>query len=777
MALLALTVEGFGFETVRQGYEAAVAHVGHHVAEGHAVWAAYLAWEDELQSSMEATDQSEEEIAAQSNRVRALYSRALHAPLEGLELLWQQYEEWEVDDRKKTGLEKRKAAGVAGRNARRPWEKKVAALSEAGQDQNAELYGHLCDYLSFEEQQLGGKKEKGKRDPSSGTSLLHRGLAVFGALPKLWLRAASFVSKWAKAEARPEWASSMLRHCPWSGAVVATAARFLFASDVAGARTALEQSLQSGLLASADDYHAVHCVLTDLAGEQAAPEAHLQLLDKYFGDRPDLKSDVLEWQAAVALRAGRVDEYYQLWDKALRAWGGTSWDAWSRCLGSCPLGSELQVARCRTLFKQAVHAVLDNPGAAFEAWRKWERVWGTPETQLEAMCAMERRGRAVAALRAQWQQKEAGNAPTMAATSVAASAAAVPAAASAAGGDKTRRTLFVKNLLFEASEEQLREQFAPFGEVADVRLVRDAAGASKGFGFVEFASVDACGAALVMDGKELQGRRLVVMPSVSGAGDSGMAPQHTLYVSNLPYEAQQEDVAAAFAAAGATAVNPIRAIRMLKDSEGKGKGGAFVDFTKNIGPEVLKLDSVLKVRGRAMRIEFAKSKAKPRVRGEGGEDGERGEEEREAKEPENKRAKKEEAGEEQQPYDDSKTLFVGSLAPDATEEAVAAAFEGVVRVRLVRNKDGSHRGRAYVDFASVEARDAALQRGEARVGTTAATVSQPKPRDKGRSLKVPQPHPAPAGPSPMGRPTVLLPPSLARLRQKQQVKTVVKKPD
>lgn len=46
--------------------------------------------------------------------------------------------------------------------------------------------------------------------------------------------------------------------------------------------------------------------------------------------------------------------------------------------------------------------------------------------------------------------------------------------------------IFVGNLDFETTEEQLQNLFIPFGEVASVKIVMDKfSGRSKGFAFVE----------------------------------------------------------------------------------------------------------------------------------------------------------------------------------------------------------------------------------------------------------------------------------------------------
>ena len=72
--------------------------------------------------------------------------------------------------------------------------------------------------------------------------------------------------------------------------------------------------------------------------------------------------------------------------------------------------------------------------------------------------------------------------------------------------------LYVGNLNFDTTDEELENAFSEFGEIVSTLVVRDrASGRSKGFGFVEFAQeADAQKARESMDGKELSGRALRV---------------------------------------------------------------------------------------------------------------------------------------------------------------------------------------------------------------------------------------------------------------------------
>ncbi|MFC1676327.1 RNA recognition motif domain-containing protein [Planctomycetota bacterium] len=72
--------------------------------------------------------------------------------------------------------------------------------------------------------------------------------------------------------------------------------------------------------------------------------------------------------------------------------------------------------------------------------------------------------------------------------------------------------IYVGNLLFDVSEEDLREAFKQFGEITEIRLIMDKfSGKSKGFGFIEMPSKDEAEKAIEeMNGKEINGRALNV---------------------------------------------------------------------------------------------------------------------------------------------------------------------------------------------------------------------------------------------------------------------------
>ena len=72
--------------------------------------------------------------------------------------------------------------------------------------------------------------------------------------------------------------------------------------------------------------------------------------------------------------------------------------------------------------------------------------------------------------------------------------------------------IFVGNLTFTTTEEELAQLFHPYGEIARVRIMTDReTGRSRGFGFVEMPNGSEAQAAIAgLNGTSLGGRPLTV---------------------------------------------------------------------------------------------------------------------------------------------------------------------------------------------------------------------------------------------------------------------------
>jgi len=86
--------------------------------------------------------------------------------------------------------------------------------------------------------------------------------------------------------------------------------------------------------------------------------------------------------------------------------------------------------------------------------------------------------------------------------------------------------IYVGNLSYEVTEEDLRLAFEPFGQIESITIITDKySGSSKGFGFVEMPSKAEAQAAIEgLNGTELKGRTITVneaRPRTENRGSKG----------------------------------------------------------------------------------------------------------------------------------------------------------------------------------------------------------------------------------------------------------------
>ena len=72
--------------------------------------------------------------------------------------------------------------------------------------------------------------------------------------------------------------------------------------------------------------------------------------------------------------------------------------------------------------------------------------------------------------------------------------------------------IYVGNVAYRLSDEDLREAFEAYGTVESARVIKDReTGRSKGFGFVEMPEEEEARAAIdALNGAEIQGRAVIV---------------------------------------------------------------------------------------------------------------------------------------------------------------------------------------------------------------------------------------------------------------------------
>lgn len=73
------------------------------------------------------------------------------------------------------------------------------------------------------------------------------------------------------------------------------------------------------------------------------------------------------------------------------------------------------------------------------------------------------------------------------------------------GNLMANKTLYVGNMSYNSTENDLRNLFEPFGPISEIRVIGD-----KGFAFVEIPDTNAEAAITATNGKEFGGRTLTV---------------------------------------------------------------------------------------------------------------------------------------------------------------------------------------------------------------------------------------------------------------------------
>ncbi len=137
-------------------------------------------------------------------------------------------------------------------------------------------------------------------------------------------------------------------------------------------------------------------------------------------------------------------------------------------------------------------------------------------------------------------------------------------------------TLFVKNLSFSTSKQDLERHFGTIGKVRSVVFPgkADDGFANRGYCFVEFHSSTDAAKALSLT--QLDGRTLTIEASrVSKKTASSSKRQSKLIVRNLAFAASQSDVRDLFGTFG-----PLKNVRVPKRYDGRARGFAFVEYER-----------------------------------------------------------------------------------------------------------------------------------------------------------------------------------------------------
>ncbi|CEP09546.1 hypothetical protein [Parasitella parasitica] len=178
-------------------------------------------------------------------------------------------------------------------------------------------------------------------------------------------------------------------------------------------------------------------------------------------------------------------------------------------------------------------------------------------------------------------------------------------------------TVWVGQLSFDATSENIREHFGPCGEISDVRLRLDPnTGRSRGFAHIDFAEMSGKTAAMKLDGTEFMGRTIKVdnaTPATPRGKDTNFGPKtNTVFMANLAHSLNEDNIREAFEKFG-TIVGDIRL--PFNRETGKIRGIAYVEFeTEDQAEAAVKEMNGVSIEGRPIRTDFSGGDDSDRVR-------------------------------------------------------------------------------------------------------------------------------------------------------------------
>ncbi|GAB1203543.1 hypothetical protein APSETT445_002179 [Aspergillus pseudonomiae] len=108
-----------------------------------------------------------------------------------------------------------------------------------------------------------------------------------------------------------------------------------------------------------------------------------------------------------------------------------------------------------------------------------------------------------------------------------------------------KETVFVGNLFYDVTADDLRKQMEKYGIVESVYITFDNRGISKGFGYVQFDAIDSARRAIdAMHMRVYEGRRVVVAFAQNNIDQHrNLRPvSRTIYIGNMPFEMTDRDI-------------------------------------------------------------------------------------------------------------------------------------------------------------------------------------------------------------------------------------------
>ena len=163
-------------------------------------------------------------------------------------------------------------------------------------------------------------------------------------------------------------------------------------------------------------------------------------------------------------------------------------------------------------------------------------------------------------------------------------------------GKNDKRTLFINNLPFDVTKEQIKETFCDFGKILDIRIIYNPhTQKPRGYGYVEFEDENSIDKIINSDKTfEINGRKITVSKSIS-VEKLRNAVKYVLHISNLNFKIKEKDIEELISK-DIDLENDLKKILLCKDDDGKFKGYGFIEFNNKES-----FDKILKLNGKVFK--------------------------------------------------------------------------------------------------------------------------------------------------------------------------------
>lgn len=621
-------------ETTRKVFENAVGEAGLHVSKGSLIWDAYR--ELELAHLSCVKDVESAEWETQAKRVAAIFKRQLSVTLLDMDRTYVEWRVWVEKLPKKDFIDKDYVE----------WNYKQASkYMDDYSDFEEKLLSSedkrsvYLDYIKYE------------RKPEIIISLYERVVADYSLDAELWYEYCMYIFNLKNIQTCAETIERALRNCPWHECLWIFKMQIFeltnrthdeitnVLEEALAATSETEGAYLQLWLSYLEHYRRITNINDKDSVEKlrAAFRKAQEHLTENFGEEGDPTCAILRlWATLEARLLKNIQETRKIWNEyGILKQRGSQASFWLELIElERYYGDEKHV---RKTYQRALTSTKDWAHSIIQSWMMYERQYGTVESMLYCMhiCStycktyerqsklaeenqkceeendknrkrkhdVEKKYHKIKQSKIQKQPKKVEKIQDVEMEDVTKEKKLTKAKDEKMEEDKQfehieddlekqERSVFISNLDYSTTEEELKEFVGP---VEELRLVMDRKGNSKGYAYAIFSTAEEAKKMISRDREKLSSRPVFISKCQMDKGHrshhfhySVQRENHKLFVRGLPYSMSEDDISELFKPHG-----EIKEVRLATHRSGKSKGFAYVEYTNagDAGKAVLAMDN------------------------------------------------------------------------------------------------------------------------------------------------------------------------------------------